>query len=310
MEKNLDFYYVVWGNKRWKILLISIILLRKVYKKNKIIIICYDQPPNYFLEKKEILKYELIYIANNNLIENKFNNCDERLKNLLRSHKNCLYKAINFFEICSNSGSKAILLDCDVFIISSFKNFDWDKLCIYCHENYVNVGVVGYDTNSSSFDIAKKYFYQNISDMMSDSFDQANYIKKALSPEWLNWRLSSLELRENQILDNMLFIHEEMIFNYIFKYQNKEIFHNIGIENNGMILRPERTDSYEKKEINNFHLMGLHPEQVEQILFSIDYFKEIIKNFLKEEKIKELEPSKEDLKKINSILIEKKLISQ
>jgi hypothetical protein len=106
----------------------------------------------------------------------------------------------------------------------------------------------------------------------------------------------------------MLFIHEEMIFNYIFKYQNKEIFHNIGLENNGMVLRPERSEPYEKKEINNFHLMGFHPEQVEQIIFGIDYFNNLINKFLRKEKIEKLEPNKEDINKISSILKEKKLI--
>lgn len=311
--KNLDFYYVVWGHRRWKILLMSMILLRRVYEKNKIVIICYDEPPDYFLEKQEIIKYELIHIKDNNLIESKFNNSGGRLKNLLRSHKNCLYKAINFFEICSDSGSNVILLDCDVFVISSFKNFNWNKLCIYCNENYpyaeqVNVGVVGYDTDSANFKVAKEYFYQNISHIMSDNFDQLDYIKKSLSPQWLEWRLSSLGLVENQILNNMLFIHEEMIFNYIFKYQNKKIFHNIGLENNGMLLRPERSEHYEKREINNFHLMGLYPEQVEQIIFGIDYFNNLINKFLTKEKFEELEPSKEDIDKINSILKEKKLI--
>jgi hypothetical protein len=75
-----------------------------------------------------------------------------------------------------------------------------------------------------------------------------------------------------------------------------------------MVLRPERSEYYKKEEINNFHLMGLHPEQVEQIIFEIDYFNKLINKSLRKEKIEELEPNKEDIDKINSILKEKKLI--
>lgn len=282
MKNNIDFYYVVWGNTRWKILLISIMMLRKIYKDDNVKVICYNDPPNFFLRKKEKLKIQIIK-KSNMLLEKRFN-FKGSFENLYNSHKNCIYKAINFFEISSNTNSKAILLDCDVFLLSKFSGFDWSKICVYCPEETnivpkVNVGVVGYHTSSSAFDFAKKIFFKNIENIMKEDFDQTKYIKKALSEEWLNWRLSSINLNKKEIKKNILLIQEEIIFNYIFKYQNKNnFFYNIGIENNGMILSTK--DLYKEKKINNFHLMGIFPNELECLLSELSCTKIISKNII------------------------------
>jgi hypothetical protein len=287
---DINFYYVVWGNLRWEILSFSIIFLRRIYKKNNITIICYTNPPTFFLNLKKDLNFKILFLHSNRLLD-KFNDDTNEIYSI---HKNLIYKTLNCFELASTSNSKNIILDCDVFIINEFDEFDWSKICLYCNQRYVNTGVVGFDSSTRNFQICKNYFYNNVLKILDNNFCQIEYIKKSMGKKWADWRLQTLGLESGEIKKNQLLIQEEIIFNFIFNNENKNIFYNIKNKNNGVVF---------EKNINNFHMINFNPNQIYQIFSNITYFRNIIKKYL------EIEPTIEKpdaIDKIKKIIFEKK----
>lgn len=286
------FYYFIWGNHRWHILLISIIFLRKIYPLNKIKVVCYTKPPIFFYKKSFMLNFEICPI-NSNFLLDKFND----KSNLIFSiHKNLIYKILNCFELSQQDQSKSLVLDCDLFVFDLFDEIDWNKISIFHTDSYVNTGVIGFDSSSINFKLLKHYFFESVHNLLDNNFNQIDYIEKAMGKKWIEWRLQSLNFKKEKIKKNQLLIQEEIIFNYIFKNVNKNIFKNIQNKNNGMLI---------KEEINNFHLMNYNPKQIYQIFSNITYCRKMIKKNIP---IKKTKQKLNITSKINNIIFKKKYL--
>lgn len=283
---NIEFHYFIWGEKRWHILLFSIISLKKLYKLNKIKVFYYTEPPDFFISTSRLLDIDLIKISSfKNYLLNKF---EDESNPIFKVHKNLIYKLLNCLDISCESNKKIILLDCDILFISQFSNINWEKISLYFNKNYVNTGVLAFDTSTSCFLEFKKIFKNHVINLIKENFNQINYIKESMGKDWLDWRLKTLNLQENNITNNKLMIQEEIIVNSIFK-KNKKIFHNIGIENNGIIFN---------NTLNNIHMMNLSQESIYNLILNINYFKKLIDKFIFLNKPKEKPIITKEIEKI------------
>lgn len=294
VNEEIIFYYFIWGNNRWESLLFSIIFLRQIYYKNKIKVVCYTNPPDFFLKQRNNLKFDLEFIKSNFLLSKKF---DDESNEIFPIHKNLIYKVSNFFELIEENNSKNIAMDCDVFVLNKFDNFNWEKICVLCENNYVNTGIIGVDSTSINFKIIKNLYKNLILEITQDNFDQINFIEKAMSKDWVEWRINSLNFKKEKIKKNQLLIQEEIIFNHIFKNIFKNIFHNIKIQNNGINLKND--------QINNLHLMNYNTEHIYQMMSGIAYSNNIIKKFIK---LKKTKKTLHVIKKIENIIYQKKYL--
>jgi hypothetical protein len=271
-----NFYYFIWGERRWLLLVFSIISLRKIYQYNAINVVCYTNPPDYIIDLQDKINFKIIFIQDHFIkIEKFFDDSNP----VFQINKKLIYKVLDFLQIISKENQKAILLDCDILFISKFENINWQKVSLYCDKSYtlssslagisyVNTGVVALDSSSVSFIDYKKNFEQQVLNMTQEGFDQKKYIILSMGQKWLDWRLTTLELSTSEVNSERLLIQEEIINNFMFK-KNPVLFHNIGINNNGFVF---------KKEVNNLHLINYSPEDICNIAININYFK---KNIIK-----------------------------
>jgi len=254
MDEDIVFYYAVWSNVSdvkhtwWINLLFSITTLRSVYKKNKIKVICYTKVPKEFFDYSSLLCFEIISIKP--WYEN---------YNKIRFGTNYLSKLRDCFEIAFKE--KVILLDSDVFTIKKFTNINWEKVGV-CGNNHLNVntGVLIFDTTKKASREYEKMFIKKTDEMLDQTKNLSEYV-----------------LQVHPLHKNMK-INEEVVTRHIFKDKNftDKFFYNIGSENNGIIK--------EEKSIvdpNNIHLVRTPPHKIAKVVMNINYFKNIIFNFLK-----------------------------
>jgi hypothetical protein len=116
-----NFYYFIWGEKRWLLLIFSIISLRNIYQHNNIIVVCYTKPPDYIINLQDKINFKIIFIQDHFVKIEKFFN-DSNL--VFQINKKLIYKILDFLQIVSKENQKAILLDCDILFISKFENIN------------------------------------------------------------------------------------------------------------------------------------------------------------------------------------------
>ena len=263
MNENITFYYAAWSDRsdikdRWWInLLFSIITLRSIYPKNKIKIICYTKPPKEIFDYSSLLNYKVIYI-------------DQWYKNytIKRFNTPLLSKLRDCFEISFKEQEKVILLDSDDFIIKKFTNINWNKVGVYGnHHHNVNTGVLMFDTTKENTKEYREMFIKEVDSMLDESKVLSEYTLIAYPVDG-----------ERRIIQE-----ETVTRNIFYKYKEftNKVFHNIGVENNGIINIEKMNNCKHVSNLNNIHLAITPPGQIGKIIISIDFFKQKIKNFLR-----------------------------
>jgi hypothetical protein len=262
MDENVVFYYASWSDKSnikdkwWINLLFSIITLRSVYPKNKIKIICYTKPPKEIFDYSSLLDYKVIYIEQwyKNYTKKRFNTP------LLSKLRDC-------FEMSFEEQEKVILLDSDAFIIKKFTNINWNKVGVYgTHNHNVNTGVLIFDTTKENTKEYREMFIKEVDDMLDESKVLSEYTLIAYPVDG-----ERRIIQEETVTRNIFYKHKD--------FTNK-VFHNIGVENNGIINIEKMNNCKNVGNLNNIHLAITPPGKIGRIIISIDFFKQKIKKFL------------------------------
>ena len=262
MDENITFYYASWSDKSnikdkwWINLLFSIITLRSVYPKNKIKIICYTKPPKEIFDYSSLLDYKVIYIEQwyKNYTKKRFNTP------LLSKLRDC-------FEMSFEEKEKVILLDSDAFIIKKFTNINWNKVGVYgTHNHNVNTGVLIFDTTKENTKEYREMFIKEVDDMLDESKVLSEYTLIAYPVDG-----ERRIIQEETVTRNIFYKHKD--------FTNK-VFHNIGVENNGIINIEKMNNCKNVGNLNNIHLAITPPGKIGRIIISIDFFKQKIKKFL------------------------------
>jgi|LakMenE18May11ns_1017448.scaffolds.fasta_scaffold9766657_1 hypothetical protein len=262
MDENITFYYASWSDKSnikdkwWINLLFSIITLRSVYPKNKIKIICYTKPPKEIFDYSSLLDYKVIYIEQwyKNYTKKRFNTP------LLSKLRDC-------FEMSFEEKEKVILLDSDAFIIKKFTNINWNKVGVYgTHNHNVNTGVLIFDTTKENTKEYREMFIKEVDDMLDESKVLSEYTLIAYPVDG-----ERRIIQEETVTRNIFYKHKD--------FTNK-VFHNIGVENNGIINIEKMNNCKHVGNLNNIHLAITPPGKIGRIIISIDFFKQKIKKFL------------------------------
>ncbi len=262
MDENVVFYYASWSDKSnikdkwWINLLFSIITLRNVYQKNKIKIICYTKPPKEIFDYSSLLDYKVIYIEQwyKNYTKKRFNTP------LLSKLRDC-------FEMSFEEQEKVILLDSDAFIIKKFTNINWNKVGVYgTHNHNVNTGVLIFDTTKENTKEYREMFIKEVDDMLDESKVLSEYTLIAYPVDG-----ERRIIQEETVTRNIFYKHKD--------FTNK-VFHNIGVENNGIINIEKMNNCKHVGNLNNIHLAITPPGKIGRIIISIDFFQQKIKKFL------------------------------
>jgi hypothetical protein len=236
--------------------LFSIITLRSVYPKNKIKIICYTKPPKEIFDYSSLLDYKVIYIEQwyKNYTKKRFNTP------LLSKLRDC-------FEMSFEEKEKVILLDSDAFIIKKFTNINWNKVGVYgTHNHNVNTGVLIFDTTKENTKEYREMFIKEVDDMLDESKVLSEYTLIAYPVDG-----ERRIIQEETVTRNIFYKHKD--------FTNK-VFHNIGVENNGIINIEKMNNCKHVGNLNNIHLAITPPGKIGRIIISIDFFKQKIKKFL------------------------------
>ena len=257
---------------RWKILSLSICSLRKIYKKEKIKVVCYTEPPEFFKKNINTLNLEIVQLEiKNEKIFKKFNSKELPL---FEVNKHLLLKICDFISLAKDD-EKVAVLDCDIFFINKFNEdkIDFEKINLaeFKPTGCLNSGLIIANAKSESFSILQKSLQKEIEVICNEKFNQQKYIEINFGKEWLDWRLKSLNIKAKEIKTNHLFFQEEILLNSI-KNKNEKIFNDMGLENNGYL--------WKSKKINfrNIHMINHSPKQIEEILNSLNYFNKKEKN--------------------------------
>ena len=269
MESKITFYYFYWQHSNHirfenQVLLLSIILLQKVYPECIINIVFYTKIPDSFeifanIKNLNFIEYQNYYIKK-----------QQKIKNLLKIQKDnnldspyLLSKPIDCFNIAKKNEENVIILDLDFFVFKKFENLNFNKVGFWFWNQTktagVNTGLIAFGTKSF-----EPFYFFDIYEKMLNLFDNEYLdIKKALINQVYGVPEASLQ--------------EEIIFSLIKqKYfeLNNLIFYDIRTNNHQLYLKNLHTE-YSR----NIHTASLNKNRICPVLCKSNYIKNVIAEY-------------------------------
>lgn len=318
-ESEIVFFYFIWGDEcYWNNLILSLILLREKYPKNKIKVVSYSEEiPEYFLKYSKIVNFEFVVIQC--FFDKKYDSFKslgpkvEDLNNFYDTHRKLSSKVIDCLDL-SEKNEKVILLDSDVFLIKKFEKINWNKIGTYIIGKYnfnpqndpddyvihANTGVITFNKSNEETDVFENLFKNEVHKLATGEFKQTDYIVKTCGKAWLDWRCrglaESLGVTKDDIKNQIetdttgFWVQEEMIVRRLID-EHKHLFFNITLNNNGFIFLQgdKRTEDFKQISCyNNIHLFNFVNYNISPLIININYFRNKIFKLLEDDHIKDL----------------------